>query len=373
MERLEEKLVNMSIFDFCDFLTGHRNNTDIMERLQKFFDVGVNYFCDDLVDHKNNTEIMKKLEEKYVNRSLYEVYDLHLNVLFALENDIYYGRNVTSAIGIITNILVVATLLVSCKFWRHSIGILLLTLAFVDIIGNGVYFIYNLPTALNPISYLSLPQTFHYLYNSLKRLSYLMMIPISANRYALICKPFSHHVITSKKSTLIQITTLTVVVATTEIHQFIQMTRFIYYVCLFIFYGILSIVLPLIISFVLTILVICELRRMNRTLEDSVRTRADSRQGEKNVTRAMIAVNVAFIVLILPALVISIIEVFICEYGSICQVTAIWIRLITDVNYYINIFIYTLYLPKFRSTLLGIFKCKCCKNRRNESVEMSPV
>ena len=37
-------LNNMNIFDFCDFLTGQRNNTDIMERLQKFFDVGVNYF-----------------------------------------------------------------------------------------------------------------------------------------------------------------------------------------------------------------------------------------------------------------------------------------------------------------------------------------
>ena len=334
-----------------------------MERLQKFFDVGVNRICDYLVDHKNNTEKMKKLEEKYLNMSLYEFYDLQLewkkrfyNNLFALQTQ-SYGRIGTSALGIITNILVVATLLVSWKFWRHSIGILLLTLALVDIIGNGVCFIYLLPNALNPISYLSLPQTFHYLYNSLKRLSYLMMIPIRVNRYALICTPFTHHVITSKKSTLIQITTLTVFVATTEIYQYIQMTRFIYYGCLLIFYGILSIVLPLLITFSLTILVICELRRMNRTLEDSVRTRADSRQGERNVTRAMIAVNVAFIVLILPALVITIIEFLICEYGSICKVTAVWIRLITDINYYINIFIYTLYLPKFRSTLLGIFKC----------------
>ena len=372
MEGLEEQLVNMSIFDFCDFLTGHRNNTDIMERLQKFFDVGVNYFCDYLVDHKNNTEIMQILEEKYLNMSLYEFYDLRLNVLFALQTQIY-GKICTSAFGIITNILVVATLLVSWKFWRHSIGILLLTLAFVDIIGNGVCFIYYLPYALNPISNLSLPQTFHYLYHGLKRLSYLMMIPISANRYALICRPFTHHVITSKKSTLIQITTLTVVVATTEIYIFFQMTCFIYNLCLLILYGILSILLPLIISFVLTVLVIREFRRMNRTLEDSVRTGVDSRQAERNVTRTMIAVNVAFIVLILPALVISIIEFFICEYGSICQVTAVWIKLITDVNYYINIFIYALYLPKFRSTLLGIFKCKCCTNRRNESIEMSPI
>ena len=67
MEGLEEQLVNMSIFDFCDFLTGHRNNTGIMERLQKFLDLGVNRICDYLVDHKNNTEIMKKLEENYVN------------------------------------------------------------------------------------------------------------------------------------------------------------------------------------------------------------------------------------------------------------------------------------------------------------------
>ena len=379
MEGLEEKLVNMSIFDFCDFLTGHSNNTGIMERLQKFLDVGVNRFCNYLVDHKNNTEKMKKLEEKYLNMSLYEFYDLQLewkkrfyNNLFALQTQ-SYGRIGTSAIGIITNILVVATLLVSWKFWRHSIGILLLTLALVDIIGNGVSFIYLLPSALHENPSLRLPRRFHYLQNVFRRLSFLMMIPISANRYALICKPFTHLVITSKKSTLIQITTLTVFVATTEIYIFFQMTRFIDRVCLLIFYGILSILLPLIISFVLTILVIREFRRMNRTLEDAVRTGADSRQGERNVTRTMIAVNVAFIVLILPALVMSIISFFICEYGSICFVTDVWIRLITDVNYYINIFIYTLYLPKFRSTLLGIFKCKYCTNRRNESIEMSPV
>ena len=54
MERLEEKLVNMNIFDFCDFIMDHTNNTHIMERLQKFFDAGIKYSCDYLVEHRNN-------------------------------------------------------------------------------------------------------------------------------------------------------------------------------------------------------------------------------------------------------------------------------------------------------------------------------
>ena len=67
-----------------------------------------------------------------------------------------------------------------------------------------------------------LSPTLHYLNNGFKRLSYLMMIPISANRYALICRPFTHRRITSKKPTLIQITTLTVFIVTTAYLNSIQ-------------------------------------------------------------------------------------------------------------------------------------------------------
>ena len=306
------------------------------------------------VDSNNITNITKETDK--------------WNLIFMTE---LYGTPVTTSLGVFTNILVVATLIVSWKFWRHSLGILLLTLACVDIIGNGVCFIYYLLAIFQNLFF---PQTFYYLNNGFKRLSYLMMIPISANRYALICKPFTHHVITSTKSTLIQITTLAVFALSSGIFELYlnQITKSLYSICNLIINAVMCSILPLIVTFVLTVLVICEFRRMNRTLGDSVRTGANSRQGERNVARAMIAVNVAFIVLILPQAVFRIIWIFFkLENNSDYSLALIWLTFLSDLNFSVNIFIYTLCLPRFRSTLLGLFAYKCCRKRETESVAMS--
>ena len=378
MEPLEEKLDNMNILDFCDFLMDHKNITHIMERLHKFFDAGIKYSCDYLVDHRNNTEIMKKLEEKYLNMSLYDFYDLILldqKTQQFISHSHIYGGIATRSFGVFTNILVAATFISTWKFWSNSIGILLLTLAGVDTIGNAVSLIYRF-IELNRFI-LVVSRTYSYLNNGFVRLSFLMMIPISANRYALICRPFTHRKVTSKKSTLIQITTLTLFVAATQTYEFYSMeiNNSFYTTCRLVFFGIMSIMLPLIVSFVLTILVIREFRRMNRTLEDTGNSGTVSRQSEKNVTRAMIAVNIAFTVLILPAMVVEIIYSYshMCTGRPSCEVATIWLRLICYMNYNVNIFIYSFYLPKFRSTLFGFFKCKRCKKRLSESIEMSTV
>ena len=273
-----------------------------------------------------------------------------------------YGKIVISSLGVFTNILVAATISVTWKFWRHSLGILLLILACVDIIGNAVFFIFYLFKIYQFMSYPIFFQPFLYLNNGFKRLSYLMMIPISANRYALICKPFTHHVITSKKSTLIQITTLTVFAFSAGIFELYlhRMNWIVYNMCLLIINSVMSAVLPLIISFILTSLVICEFRRINRTLNGSVSTGADSRQGERNLTRSMIAVNVAFITLTLPPTVLRVIwfMYFHSLINNIYYITVFhWLARISDINFSVNIFIYTMCLPKFRSTLLGFFTC----------------
>ena len=113
--------------------------------MQKFFDAGLNHFCDYIVCHINNTEVIKKLEEKkYLNTSLYDFYDLILlKKTTELSKTHYYIVIVTCSVGFFTNILVAATLILSWKFWRHSIGILL-TMACVDIIGSGVCFTFLL-------------------------------------------------------------------------------------------------------------------------------------------------------------------------------------------------------------------------------------
>ena len=294
------------------------------------------------VDYTNNTNTLGVYNENWV----------------IVKQIVLYGRNILNSIAVISNMLVVATFIVSWRFWRHSTALLLITLACVDIIGNGVSFTYHLLIMHNLITdYLS--PTFYYLNNGFKRLSYLMMIPISVNRYALICRPFTHRRITSKTSTLIQITTLTVFTVTTGIFEFYsnQMNWSVYSICVLIINVAMSMVLPSIISFVLTILILYEFRRMNRTR--AVRTAAYSRHRERKVTRTMIAVNVAFIVLTLPAGLLYGI-CFQVNSSDCCSIFKL-LMLINDINFSINIFIYPLYLPKFRSTLIGFFRCKCCK------------
>ena len=296
----------------------------------------------------------------------------HNNIMlwYQVEMAYVYGTIISSFIAILTNILVVATFALSWKFWRHSLGILLLTLACVDIIGNGMCFVYFLLHIL----YIKVPvNVFYYVNNGFKRLSFLLMIPISVNRYALICRPFEHNKITSQKSTFIQITTLTVFAFTMGIFElyFMQMTRFMYNICGLIINTIMSVAFPLIVTVVLTVLVIRKFNTMDVILEN---LRPASRQNERNLTKAAIAISVAFIFLTLPSLVLRVISFFPKFENDInCYLVLIWLVLVSDVNFSINIFIYIICLEKFRSTLFGFFTCKCCPKGGNESLAMSEV
>ena len=64
-----------------------------------------------------------------------------IEYLVILNQIVTYGGIILNSIAVITNILVVATFSVSWRFWRHSTASLLLCLACVDIIGNGVCFL----------------------------------------------------------------------------------------------------------------------------------------------------------------------------------------------------------------------------------------
>ena len=90
-----------------------------------------------------------------------------------------YGSIGTNFIAVFTNILVVATFCASWKFWRSSVLILLLALACFDIVGNGI-------SLMCCVLYLYSFYAFIYLYMLklvFSTLSFLMMIPISVNRY----------------------------------------------------------------------------------------------------------------------------------------------------------------------------------------------
>ena len=278
-----------------------------------------------------------------------------------------YARTIAATIAIITNIFVVATLGLSFKFWRYNTDILLLTLACVDIIGNGTYLIHDIIVFkmhydLNYLSRIILM----YVNNSFKFLSRLMMILISINRFALICKPFNHQTVTSRRSVIIQITALAVMPLTgNAICMFLRRKM-----CTWTG-NLISIAVPIVITLIMTILVVREIKKNSRTLGDSVRSEATPRQGERNVTQAMIATNVAFIVLALPDGIVN----FVCQlnYFKSCFVISKFLLVLSEINFSINILIYTLYLPKFRSTLFRIFKCKCCIKIRSQSIAMSMV
>ena len=278
-----------------------------------------------------------------------------------------YTRTITATIAIITNILIVATLGLSFKFWRYNIGILLLTLACVDIIGNGTYLIHDIIVFkihydLNYHSRIILM----YVNNSFKLLSRLMMILISVNRYALICKPFNHQIVTSRKSVIMQSTALALMPLTgNAICMFLRRKM-----CTWTG-NLISIAVPIVITLIMTILVVREIKKNSRTLGDSVGSDAAPRQGERNVTRAMIATNVVFIVLALPDGILN----FLCQlkYFKSCFVISKFLLALSEINFSINIFIYTLYLPKFRSTLFRIFTYKYCKKIRGYNLIHSNV
>ena len=107
--------------------------------------------------------------------------------------------------GIITNCLVLITVLSSCKLRGNSAGILIISLACVDGLTNGIILIDNHLSPAKPYCYL-----IKHPLRVVGALSAVMMMLISINRYALVCRPFTHDRITSRKSMCIQIAAVTV-------------------------------------------------------------------------------------------------------------------------------------------------------------------
>ena len=233
----------------------------------------------------------------------------------------YITAMVLNLIAVITNLLVVVTISASIKQWKYSMGILMLTLAVCDTV-------LNLMDLISYILYYSVNRKYFYsnivlvvdcliqifrLIPIFRHLSILLMLAFSLNRYALVCKPFTHHRITSRKSTIIQIIILAVIVVIANIPSFYssRMTFRIYMICAII--GTVMIYfIPPIITLVLTILVIYELNRSLGTLgASSVSTGA--RQGERNITRTMVVTIMAFVLLVFPSGIITFVHLIISK------------------------------------------------------------
>ena len=273
-----------------------------------------------------------------------------------------YGEYVTNCLAVLSGILVLVTMRRSWNSWKYSSGILLVTLASVDII-NNVMNIFILTVVSNPVLFCKM-ETIHdiimYLQTVLLHISNYMMVLISLNRYALVCKPFAHSHVTSRKSTLSQIAAVGTILLVLNIYNFFSKTVDLYNIGYLVVYVLLSHIVPVLISAVLTILVILEFTKKASNHKESVNT--VPRQGGRNVTKAMIVVNVAFILLTIPQAVSHTLHlVFNWKHEHVSKeilVAVIVLTCVRDINFSINLFIYTAYIPRFRVTLLEIVKCK---------------
>ena len=292
-------------------------------------------------------------------------------------SNVPYMRIVTSSLAVLTNVLVVITVARSRKSWKYSTHILILTLAGVDIAFNclvlGGEILRLIPVDNIILSAYELTWVVGF---ALLGISDYMMILISLNRYALVCKPFSHHNITSRRSTLKQIIAMSTILTLLGLLHLVNIGHM--RVCTTLIRAVvvsefLSHIVPLTISVVLTILVIQEFRKNRSTFIESMNTRRE-RRGEKNITKAMIAVNVAFVLLTLPHIITSTVHMYqYCLFGhnimnsykTVYRVLLTW----RNINFSVNIFIYAAYIPKFRAALSNLIKCKC---RDQNSVRRNP-
>ena len=101
-----------------------------------------------------------------------------------------YGKYMTGSMAVITNILVVATVIRCWTRWKHSTGLIILTLACSDLINNIINIMWRLNYNGHVIWAMFL--LLLYISSTLSGLSNFIMTLISLNRYALVCKPFRH-------------------------------------------------------------------------------------------------------------------------------------------------------------------------------------
>ena len=282
-----------------------------------------------------------------------------------------YGKYVTCSMAILTNILVMATVIKCWKFWKYSSGVLMFTLACVDVIGNMIQIMVALNLYHVSLDYGITMPLIIYLSMTLPGISNFMMMLISLNRYALVCKPFSHYRITSKKTSMIQIIAIVTTLLCMNIYHFINFFSGKYRLEVFtgsivVVHVLISHAVPMVVSVVFTILVIHEFRNNTSVLRES-RNQGPPRYGQKNITKAMIAVIVAFILLTVPhavAYTVDIVGIWINYNTNVWSFHHLLI-LLRDANYSINIFIYAAYIPTFRVSLKDVLKCK--RSRKHHS------
>ena len=300
----------------------------------------------------------------------------HLRSISGIVNTVVYnyGLLLIASIGITSNLLVIITMIGSRRLRNNSAGIMMIFLAFVDEVVLLSYIVRN-----TRLFHLDIHQPycgiFEYLNTVSRSLSHLILLLISVNRYALVCHPLKHRMVTSIKATWIQLCICFILCSGAGVYVLLSFDRdstfcilskdervmIIYYTGIIVVFMVFSNLVPLTLIIVFTFLVISALRHHRQTL-GAANQSVKRKQSEKQLTQALVAVNISFILLSLPYVIIYIVyfgeTTFSVEAILYLEIIVRLLALTDSMVHVINFFLYLWYSKIFRSSLVGIFSCK---------------
>ena len=303
-------------------------------------------------------------------------YDLYLYVELTVYN---YGMFVFPCIGILTNLLVIITTSSDKRLYRPSAGILMIMSASVDCLLMTCQIVHHINhdrtiRIFKPYCFVNT-----YLMYILKSLSKLIKLLISVNHYALVCHPMTHQKITSRKSTLIWLGIITLTCFLTSIYVLFSIDPksnycrvginstvevWVYSTGTVAVYIIFSNIFPLVVTTALSIFVIQGAKYKERCGGTAEHTAA-YRLAERQVTKALVATNVAWVLLTLPYFIAYILHtLFYFEvklpaitYNTIF-ITHRILKLFYCLNFFMNLFFYIWFSALFRVALVNLFTRK---------------
>ena len=362
-------------------------------------------------------------------------------------NIFYYFILAICSVGTINNIIVMLTMLMSVKLIKNSGGMLIMALAFVDCSLNVSVWIDWYDSFHHVIKNFAYCVAFTYYWHITRSLTHLITMLISINRYALVCHPFTHRKITSRKSTMFQLLAAITFASVGSIYifytndpdaEFCTLDRkaiHIYFIGFNIVDSVMSNIFPLGVTIILTTKILFALKKNKQTLHDGQERPATSQsksglgkkndqtfddgqerpktsqnshnksrigkknkdslderpesskesgstprnkrevkkltkgsEAEKNLTKALVAVNLAFILLVLPFIIVHTIYFLYYLLNADRNDTYYYIQfawfilyLLETLNYSINLFLYSWYSPMFRQSLFKLLACRCSR------------
>ena len=301
-----------------------------------------------------------------------------------------YGGFAICSLGICTNLFVFITMVSSRSLRNYSAGKLIITLAVVDCLVNtlGILQFNLIQEAIKKLFCL----LFKYFFASFRHTSHQLVMLISINRYAIVCRPLSHHYLTSIKSIVIQITGAIIFSFLLNIHKFV-LSDF-DQICV-ITVRVIVIILPAVVTLILTLFIFSSLRQNRQIRGDHSPQNVYANQLIKGLASALIK----FLLVLLPVLTLTVNDlkrkkIYFSNSDSTQTVTkpyetvtmmnvtlgadgvtldeAIAARrksqssaeaflLLSYLSHFaINYFLYLWYSPMFRASFIGLVTCGRC-------------